>query len=121
MKDLTKSSAVDGHGLGRRLVALTFLVAVTGLWASPAHATAGGRSGSTVQPSQDGPQVGGPAGTERGELDLGMVAATAGSALAVGILMVCRPLAARRRAVLRFRAELLDADVDSICSRSRTG
>jgi len=121
MKALTKSSAANGHGLGRRLVALTLLaVAVTVLWAAPAHATAGGRSGTTMLRSQDGPELGA-GGTEGGELDLGMVAATAVSALGVGILLVCRPLAARRRAVLRFRAELIDADVDSICSRSRTG
>lgn len=102
----------------RRCLALTIMaVTITGSWGAPAHATPGGRSGSTVQLRPDGTEIARPGGAEPGQLDLGMTAAVTGSALAVGILLVGRPRAARRRALHRFRALLVDADVDSICSK----
>jgi len=95
-------------------------MAIAGLstWATPAGATAGG-SGSPIQLTQ-GRASRGAAQTQGGgpdpiELDLGLVAAAGGSALAVAVVLECRPGAARRRALRRFRAQLRGADVATIC------
>lgn len=88
---------------------LAFVVAASGAWACPAGATSGGGG------------RGSPSGSERlglggvtydsgaaGELSLPTAGLFGGSVLAVGLLLASRPRLARRRALLRFRAELGD-------------
>jgi len=96
---------------------LMFFVATVATTAltSPAGAVAVDASGTTTQGGRNGvddaTHTVRTGGGDPGELDLLLVASVGGPALAIGLLLACRKHWARRRAVLRFRAQLASPDV----------